>query len=259
VGSSDAARKPYFFLSYVHDQGEDDESVGLFFKKLHHDVILHSGHRGQAVGFCDSTLRIGDRWSPMLLDALCTCTAFIALCSPTYFESAACGKEWTIFSRRLEQSPTGRNGPSSLIPLQWIPMQLPSIAAPFQYRDRAFGAAYDEYGLRDLIQIRDHDGDYRRFVNALVRRVVDLARTVTVPLHPERPAFDDIPSAFQTAHPVGHRAGGRDPRPAAAHDRRLPGADTAQPAMPRLRRWEPPDSRQSHSTRDGQQARDEPQ
>jgi hypothetical protein len=256
--------RPFFFLSYVHDMGEDDESVRLLFARLHHDVVLYSGLRGETVGFCDTALRAGDRWSSALLEALCTCTAFIPLCSPAYFNSVACGREWAIFEKRIHLRSAGRNGGSSLVPVMWVRMEMPAIAAPFQYRDRAFGPAYEEHGLRDLIQIRDYEAGYRRFVSALARRIVALAGTVTVPPYPDRPAFDQVSAAFPVA---AGRAGGQfrtgadehpkppvenslDPQPPQVE----PDEQLQEQVMPRLYRWHPP--RTCHSA---ETTKDKPQ
>lgn len=229
-------RKPYFFLSYVHDQGEDDRSVREFFDKLHHDVQLRSGFRHDPVGFCDTTLRAGDRWSPKLVDALCTCTAFVPLCSPTYFRSEACGKEWWIFRRRmLGQRPRG--GASSLIPLTWIvPFDMPDIVRDIQYRDGDFGTPYAQLGLRDLIQVPDYQLGYRTFLNALAERIITLARTVTIPAHPDRPGFLDVPAAFASDGPRAPlaprpRPGGDEP------DGQPPAPPTTRPHLnPNMRR-----------------------
>src|SRR5262245_37056638 len=85
---------PYFFVSYAHDQGHDDQHVRRFSEALRHDVLLLSSETlDSRVGFCDTDLRVGSAWSPQLVEALCQCQAFIALCSPSYFARPSCGKE----------------------------------------------------------------------------------------------------------------------------------------------------------------------
>jgi hypothetical protein len=198
VGRIDANVRPLFFVSYAHDFGEDDEYVRQFHVDLSRDVRLHSGLRDDRLGFCDTSLQAGDRWSPALVDALRKCQVFLALCSPTYFNRPSCGKEWTIFARRLAAAPDAGPGGSagSLLPLFWVPMTMPAVAAPYQYRDRAFGPAYQEQGLRDLIRLTLNRDHYRSFVTALARRVLELAGQVRVPADRRRPEFDAVPPAF---------------------------------------------------------------
>ena len=100
-----------------------------FYRKLTHDVGLFSGARGDDVGFCDTTLQVGDLWSPALVKALRSCQVFVALCSPTYFSRPSCGKEWMIFTKRLERIERGASGgpASSLIPLRWVPMTMSTV------------------------------------------------------------------------------------------------------------------------------------
>jgi hypothetical protein len=223
VGQVDAHARPLYFVSYAHDFGEDDGYVRRFHADLMHDVRLYTGLRGDDLGFCDAALRAGDLWSPALVDALRTCQVFLALCSPTYFSRPSCGKEWTIFTRRLAAAPARRVGStSSLIPLFWVPTTMPDdVAGPYQYRDHEFGAAYHDQGLRDLIRLADNDGHYKRFVAALARRVRDLVRAASVPAYGPRPAFDAVAASF----PAGPGATRVDPAPATRR------------AAPRSRGW----------------------
>ena len=196
MATSGSAAKPYFFLSYVHDEGSDDASVRKFFGDLHHDVQLRSGFRRELVGFCDTTLRVGDRWSPALVEALCTCTAFVPLCSPTYFRSSACGKEWWIFRQRMAAVSSSRAA-SPLVPLKWIvPFEMPEPVRDIQYLDGDFGDHYARLGLRDLIEIPEYQRGYRTLLNALALRITELANTVTVPPYRSSAAFDDVEAAF---------------------------------------------------------------
>jgi hypothetical protein len=213
VGSIKPTRWPYFFTSYAHDLGEDDVHVQQFHAALAHEVQLFSGMRGDDIGFCDARLRVGDLWSPALVTALRTCQVFVALCSPTYFKRASCGKEWSIFTRRLDGLGQRGHGPaSSLVPLFWVPMTMPDIAARYQHRDANLGEAYREYGLRDLIRLDDNRDHYRRFVTALAQRIVHLVGQFEIPPYPQRPEFDAIATAF--AEP-STSAGRRTPHQAA--------------------------------------------
>lgn len=196
--STATEKPPYFFLSYAHDSGDDDAGVRRFYEQLTHDVRLFSGVRKGAIGFCDVSLRVGDRWSAELVEHLSTTQVFVPILSPTYFASEACGKEWTVFTRR-------RPGGRSLVPLLWVPPHTftpPAVAQHIQWRDAAFGPVYAQEGLRDLIRMDAHRDAYYRFVQALANRIVELYRTSPVPEHPDRPAFDDVPNAFASPAPA---------------------------------------------------------
>jgi hypothetical protein len=192
---------PLFFISYVHDSGEDDSHVHRFYDDLNHDVLMFAGRRaGESAGFCDVSFKLGQRWSAGLVEALSTAQVFIPLLSPAYFSSDACGKEWTMFTTRMAQS--GAPQQSSLIPLLWVPMRVPPLAQSYQYKERAFGAAYEDVKLRRLLREGRLGDDYREFVQVLAARVVELAETVRVHRSGLRISFEEIDSAF---HPAGDR------------------------------------------------------
>src|SRR4051794_10004446 len=117
-----------FFLSYATGKPEDDKLVGRLYDDICADVVLHSGRHAE-VGFLDRReIRAGMDWSEALVDAVATCTVFVALCSPAYFTSVPCGREWTIFLERLRRA-RGPVARSALIPLQWVVAEMPPIAA----------------------------------------------------------------------------------------------------------------------------------
>jgi hypothetical protein len=234
VGHSVTDRKtpPCFFLSYVHDEGEDDASVEEFYRRLTHDVRLLSGRRTGDVGFCDVRLRAGEQWSTSLVESLSTAQVFLPIISPTYLASPACGKEWTVFTRRMNGA---KSSSSPLLPLFWIPMQdPPAVIRRYQFRDQRLGEVYARQGLRALIQrgnLRDH---FRGFVEALAARIVEICKMVYVPPALDRPAFDDIENAFQPS-PVPEQRSNNDrtQRNAPVPRRRPP------PGMPRLNPADP--------------------
>jgi hypothetical protein len=201
---------PLFFISYAHDSGTDDKHVQRFYQDLDHDVLMFAGRRHRTAGFCDVSFELGDRWSPSLIKNLSTAQVFIPVLSPVYFASEACGKEWTVFTSRLDRSDDLDPTASSIIPLLWVPMELPPIALPYQYREATFGAAYEKVKLRSLIRESRHGDDYKSFVQTLAERVVRLSKTVTVAEATERPGFDDVHSAFAADRPprlLSHHTG----------------------------------------------------
>lgn len=235
--------RPYFFVSYVHDSGVEDGYVQRFHDDLGRDIRVHGGPR--SAGFSDMQLRVGDRWSPMLVDAVSTCQVFVALCSPAYFASGPCGKEWALFAGRAGTpgARSGADGPRSapLLPLVWVPMNpVPPVMRPYQFYEPALGPRYRERGLRDLIRLRQFEDDYKDFVTALARRMIALG-SVPVPPDPRRPEFDEIRSAFQPA--AAHPRPAAQREPPAPPDHPGPAHFPTDGAMPRLNPADPPRQR----------------
>ncbi|WP_169734259.1 TIR-like protein FxsC [Hamadaea tsunoensis] len=189
----------YFFLSYA--RGDNDGFVERFFRDLSAEVRDLAGQaRHEEVGFLDvHSIELGARWPTKLVNALAECRLFIALLSPRYFISEACGKEWAAFEQRLkayEQS-TGDQLPL-LVPLIWLPTQtMPEIAFHRQFSNDTLDEAYDRHGLRQLMRLqRNHDA-YVDAVSTVARHIVEYCEA-GLPAARQRPDFGQLRSAFQT-------------------------------------------------------------
>jgi hypothetical protein len=239
VATKRGTRTLGYFLSYAHGSETDDKLVAQFHEDLTHEMALHSGWSDREIGFCDTGLRIGDPWSPALVKALCTCQVFLALCTERYFERPACGKEWTIFSRRLAATPSrAGDRPGSLMPLRWMPVAMPQVAAGFQYKDSDLGDVYHKHGLRDLVRMQKYQDEYRGFVTALARRIVTLDRRYKIRPEPSRPAFDDVEPAFPREDGNGSPPRAPEDPPPTRRTYRSPVDEDDN--MPRFD-WRPPD------------------
>lgn len=194
----------YFFLSYAHSRS--DHLVEAFFDDLTGEVREHAGcDRDDEVGFLDRrNLHIGDHWPPALIRALQECRTFVALCSPRYFRSIPCGKEWDVFARRLANDPAPGPPAPALVPLLWLPVDVPPHLTHLQYHDWSFGSAYREHGLRRLLRLRKHRDDYLEFVTSVAVRIVTTARSHHPPPLVPPPTFADAVNAF--AAPVATSA-----------------------------------------------------
>jgi hypothetical protein len=198
----------YFFLSYAHGDRVDEERVASLFADLSTELRTLTGDdHHEVVGFHDfRNLRAGDAWPRELTDALSTARTFVALCEPRYFRSRFCGKEWTVFARRVAayQSETGQHAPS-IIPVIWVPQEPPPLLADIHYRDESFGQLYHTHGLRELIRLEQWQA-YNTFVGALAARIRHLATTYPLPAARERPDFHVVPNAFETDAGVARAA-----------------------------------------------------
>src|SRR5262245_14693425 len=98
---------------------------------------MFEGSRTESAGFCDVSMKLGQRWSPRLVDNLSTAQVFIPIMTPAYFRGEGCGKEWTVFVSRLANSDRMDSQESSILPLLWVPMTVPPIAQPYQFEEAA--------------------------------------------------------------------------------------------------------------------------
>jgi FxsC-like protein len=192
----------YFFVSYAN--GDDDPFVEKFFDDLAREIRSRDpAPDTEEVGFLDvESPRLGARWSPRLNHALSTCGCFVALCSPRYFVSEFCGKEWRVFEARVRQYER-RHGhaANALLPLMWLPMrEVHPAAAEIQYRSRSLGHLYQQHGLRSLMRLKRFEDDYLLFTISLAQHIVDTARSHPLPPPPFGLDSDHARSAF---HPAG--------------------------------------------------------
>jgi FxsC-like protein len=199
----------YFFLSYA--RGDDDAYVERFYHDLCAEVRVRTGlGREVEVGFFDNhSIAPGAAWSERVIDALSQCRAFLALCSPAYFLSETCGKEWTVFADRLQRyrESTGVQ-PPALIPLVWFPPRsMPPVAEALQYRADVLGDAYNRDGLRQLIRLQRNRDLYLEFVSAVAESIVATAYAHDVPRPSQQADLNRVPSVFHNHSPVTLSAG----------------------------------------------------
>lgn len=194
----------YFFLSYA--RGDDSSYVEGFFRDLSEEIRVYAGlHPDDEVGFFDQgSIRVGESWSDQLGQALSSTQTFVALCSPRYFLSETCGREWAAFSARLRADTTG-----ALIPILWVPVRdQPSVVRRFQARPEGREAGV---GLRQLLRLSRLRDDYLSFLSDLAAHIVRTAERFPVPA--ARPtAFDEVVSAFHERPVTAAPAGEHDPR-----------------------------------------------
>jgi hypothetical protein len=187
----------YFFLSYAH--GPHDQLVAKFFDDLCGEVRERAGREQRdEVGFLDRhNLQIGDHWPPTLIGALQACRTFVALCSPRYFQSVPCGKEWGVFARRLTSDPLSGPPAPALIPLFWLlPTEVPEHLSGLQYTDRSLGDMYERHGLRPLLQLAKYRDDYLEFLASLAARIIATAHSRNPPQLDPPPTFASAVNAF---------------------------------------------------------------
>ncbi|MCK9877675.1 TIR-like protein FxsC [Frankia sp. Ag45/Mut15] len=232
----------YFFLSYARLDGQDGAHLGRFVDDLRREVRARCGHPDvKEIGFLDTTnIAPGEAWSEGLTEALRRCHTFVAICSPSFFASEYCGKEWQAFSDRCQRGqPNQGTQLPALLPVIWTPLpRLPPVLARLQYDHTGFGELYSRRGLRYLLQLKRNHDDYQEFLVALAERIVHLVQVSPLPPQAEMPDFYRIRSAFE---PQEQKTDRPDPIP----------------AEPELTPLEPVAEGEPHSDRSAQPSRHE--
>jgi FxsC-like protein len=187
---------PYFFLSYA--RGTDDVWVEKFYRELCEELRRRSGVPAEEpVGFIDTDIGVGTRWSDELEEALASCRVFLALYSPRYFSRENCGREWAYFTERVQryEQQTGRHS-NSIIPVVWVPLRnLPPVAREINYRDEDLGAVYSRKGLYGIIRVSRFQDDYQEFLGELASKIIDVADSHPIPAL-EQVSINGVASAF---------------------------------------------------------------
>jgi FxsC-like protein len=193
-----------FFFSYSRRNRNDD--LDRFVKDLCEKVRLRK-HVSEAdvVFFDGDAIEVGAPWKQTLSTALRASPVFLALCSPDYINSDYCGKEFQVFVDRYDAHVAAGNPqppPNAILPILWgaPSASLRDVITRFQYTDDDFPPVYAREGLRYMMELKEHDDDYKKFVTRLAQKIVDAAAH-PIPALAQLPPLDDVKSAF---HDGGH-------------------------------------------------------
>jgi FxsC-like protein len=153
---------PSFFLSSA--AGDDDPYVRQLFDDLcerlsasEPDQVAQLAYLG-TVGNRDSSVP-----AEMLL-RLAVCDVFVALTSPRYFRTEACGKQWRVFAARF---PAGVPH-TAIIPVEWAAAgQMPDVVGEVISPT----GEHVGRGLRQLIRLQNLRPAYETFVDRLAERI----------------------------------------------------------------------------------------
>jgi FxsC-like protein len=191
----------YFFLSYAH--ADDRGLLERFHNDLCDAVQERTALPRDEIGFRDlSNLHIGDVWPDELADALSSTRVFVAMCSPNYFASEYCRREWQYFTQiaRERQKRTGKRGrqPASLLPITWIATdEVPEVVRDLQRTNAALGALYAKEGLSFLCRLSRCGDDYQEFVVRFAERIVAAGSAGQSPVATLRLDFDALANPFR--------------------------------------------------------------
>jgi hypothetical protein len=152
--------------------------------------VYHSGHN----------IVPGDDWREGLEAELDGCDIFMPMCSPEYFRSDWCGREWAYFRERVRAStPFNRPLPALIFPVIWKRLdQMPSVLEHIQTATFT-PAGYPQKSLRQLYLTpgRAYSGAVNQLATEIVHKKNAFSNELPSPLGR---SLGQIESAFDTAY-----------------------------------------------------------
>jgi FxsC-like protein len=193
---------PYFFLSYHRsdfrpaDGSDPDSAVRRFFAGLCKDVAQFAASSNP--GVMDRQSPVGSPWRDKLAEALACCKVFVPLLSPGYFNSEFCGREWTVFSRRMRMhAATGHSEPA-IVPVLWTRLQaedLPPQVSRLNLTSSGFPPAYEQQGMFVLMRLQRYSGAYTKSVLKVAQTIWEVGEAAKLaPCDPIE--IDSVENAF---------------------------------------------------------------
>jgi FxsC-like protein len=219
-----------FFLSYAREDNKLDGLVRKFYEDLCKDIAGKIAASPDDVGFFDGEeIEPGAIWDQKLAAALQQSSVFIAIYSPYYFQKKFCGKEWAVFSSRVnsyaKSLPQGADFPGLMFPVLWqkedyVLPRIPAALGKVQYKYDAYGKAYAEQGLRTMLRNKKFKQQYDDFISVLADDLIEAAQAHKLPALPNLPPLDQVAESFpaQAAAPEPIHAPGQ-PQVAGANPR----------------------------------------
>jgi FxsC-like protein len=214
-GTIAAARKDYrFFLSYSRRDALDvGKTENVWFVQFRNDLIRDVAREANLptavpeddVAFYDRDgIKTGDHWSEVLAEALQTSRVLVCLYSQNYFTSEYCGKEFRVFSERIDAFENANKGvarPAAIIPILWdgpgkLPALPPSVSG-LQFIHSDLGPLYAEKGLAFLLRMKEEKA-YQEFLFHIAE-VIAAAGAVALPREKQTRPLAKIESAFHAS------------------------------------------------------------
>jgi FxsC-like protein len=194
---------PLFFFSYARLDRDQAGYLDKFYDDLLEEVRQQAGLlTNDEAGFRDThSIELGEPWPRELLTALGTAKVMVCLYSPTYFQREHCGKEWTLFSERLEawaEEKKKSESPPLILPILWRPVQAPEHLSSVQWRHPDFSSTYEKKGLHVLTKraAPEQQDEYRTVLEQLASLIVERAKKYPLKDRTTLPDYDRAANAF---------------------------------------------------------------
>ncbi len=185
------------FISY--SRNDRDSYLERFYNDLRSAVRALTAQPEGSVGYWDSeATEFGTDWSRQTFDALKTSRLLLAICSPSYFNSTRCGKEFETFQARNRAVEKGRQPLRAIFPVFWqaprggIPLSVAEIRD-----DDGLPPVYVAQGLRYMMRLNRFKAEYAQFVDVLARKLTLATQDSVLP--PLRQNPTELTSAFHAS------------------------------------------------------------
>jgi FxsC-like protein len=219
-----------FFTSYAHADSSEDDLLRTFYADLALELRRTTGaHEDE---FLDAAnIASGEDWRKSLASALRSARCLLAFYSPSYFNSAECGKEVAAFQERLEKF---RNAPgnaalekvsSLMVGVLWenkfdVSDRIPKSLTDYQYgvphfqddgrkqdRDALKKTAEVQKmevrdGLRKIMQLKEANPEYKQAYIEIVSRYAAHIKAATMQYDLSNHAFAGDYRTLKPAFPV---------------------------------------------------------
>jgi FxsC-like protein len=211
----------WFFLSYARADTKNDAYLKKFYEDLNERVRFLSGGMidveskvvVDTIGFFDTEdIEPGTQWPSELGKALRISRTFVCVLTATYLTRPYCGKEWEIFSSRVQEylknQPEKGDPPPVIFPVLWAPEELlrpllPKAISTIQFSHKEFGEEYTQRGLRQFRrQLGKYKNQYEEFLNKLSTSLIKAARGYDLPVPVNLDDITVVQSAWITRTPV---------------------------------------------------------
>jgi hypothetical protein len=197
---------PLFFFSYATDDA--DPWLRHIFDDLEYEVRQLTGTRkGTTVGYMyQRDNDPGDDWPEELVKALMSCRVIVPAYSPSYFNSAYCGREIRVFLSRCERYILERGGgtATAILPFTLVPLRkaLPAGVKRIVFAGEEYGITYAGEGLLQLRKLSLHQDEYRQFIRKFAKRIAEVVDSHPLPALESMEDITTEPSAFEEPESV---------------------------------------------------------
>ena len=191
----------HFFTSYARLDNNKYSKLNAVVEGLKERVRAKLGARStDQVAFFDTrAIKTGAEWEKFLGDALRRSRVLVCFCSPTYFNSPFCAKEFEVFRRRLERAGETYRDARVVLPVIWDigseGIWLPQSIQKYQFTDKRFPDRYTMDGLCALKRVKGQRENYVKAIEVLAD-IITAASSLILPPWSDPIIFDQLPQSF---------------------------------------------------------------
>jgi hypothetical protein len=198
------------FISYA-SRNREHESDRELFDRFVSDLINEISQidatlpSDEIAFFAGRDIETGYDWPEHLAHALKTSRLLVAFYSSHFTNSRWCGREVQVFLDRHAQwkqhAAEAAERTRVLLPVMWIPCELPLAMHHIQFVDDEFPPDYKACGLRTIMR-RQLDDVYAEVTTVFAKRICQALRGPAMPMATTLEPMESLPSAFHPRRPA---------------------------------------------------------